>query len=129
MGPGAERLNVGFERLEQERPLAAEQVSQVHLRQPISLAKEGVHAHSAAGSPFHPGCGADFPQQAEKAVHVLVGEQRRDQDAAVAGLLEHRVDVVGTVDDPQSLRGSYAAYRCRRKSMTFTISIPSISEG
>lgn len=129
MGPGAERLNVGFERLEQERPLAAEQVSQVHLRQPISLAKEGVHAHSAAGSPFHPGCRADFPQQAEKVVHVLVGEQGRDQDAAVAGLLEHRVDVIGTVDDPQSLRGSYAAYRCRRKSMTFTISIPSISEG
>ena len=30
---------------------------------------------------------------------------------------------------PQSLRGSYAAYRCRRKSMMFTISIPSISEG
>lgn len=25
---------------------------------------------------------------------------------------------------PQSLRGSYAAYRCRRKSMMFTISIP-----
>ena len=31
--------------------------------------------------------------------------------------------------NPQSLRGSYTAYRCRRKSMTFTISIPSISEG
>ena len=129
MGPGAERLKVGFERPEQERPLAAEQVSQVHLRQPIFLAKEGVHAHSAAGSPFHPGCRADFPQQAEKVVHVVVGEQWRDQDAAVAGLLEHCVDVVGTVVNPQSLRGSYTTYRCRRKSMTFTISIPSTSEG
>ena len=106
LGPGAERLNVDSERLEQERPLVAEQVSQVHLRQPISLAKEGVHAHSAVGSPFHPDCRADFPQQAEKVIHVLVGEQGRDQDAAVARLLEHRVDVIGAVDDePDTVKG------------------------
>lgn len=56
-------------------------------------------------SPSTPVAEQTSPHQAEKVVHVLVGEQRRNQDAAVCALLEHRVDVVGAANrDPHALQ-------------------------